>query len=233
MPSRTPRLLVALLTIFTTLAPLAQELPRPRGGQDALPTTTEKQNPTSDSPGRAPRPASVSASGPDGSARMTGRFPTGLRSLGTQQKPPSRNWLLDADSDDERFRRLQIAAGGSDVQMQQVGLRFEELHRAVLLDNRPMADYHLGKIREHMQIMGLKRPNRTPNLEDMFLLSGAFEDLRKVIQTGTHAQLKDQFLSTRQVCMACHVAERMGFLNDGGALARTSSFPAHVVSAPR
>lgn len=54
------------------------------------------------------------------------RLPKGIRGLADgQAKPPSANWLLDAKDDQERFRRVQILAGGTDQQMWQIGYRYQ------------------------------------------------------------------------------------------------------------
>lgn len=71
--------------------------------------------------------------------RVPSRFPVGIRHLQNQQKPASRNWLLDADDDAERFRRLQTALGGSDMQMSMIGQRFEEIHVAIGKNNPALA----------------------------------------------------------------------------------------------
>jgi hypothetical protein len=53
------------------------------------------------------------------------RLPKGIRGLEVgQAKPPSANWLLDAIDDQERFRRIQIFAGGTYEQMWQIGYRY-------------------------------------------------------------------------------------------------------------
>ena len=63
------------------------------------------------------------------------RFPSGIRGLADgQDEPPSRRWLLDARDDDERFRRLQIYAGGTDQQMWQIGYRYEQVYQAITDD---------------------------------------------------------------------------------------------------
>ena len=53
-------------------------------------------------------------------AQSESRLPKGISGLEQgQAKPPSANWLLDAKDDSERFRRIQIYAGGTYEQMWQ------------------------------------------------------------------------------------------------------------------
>jgi hypothetical protein len=55
------------------------------------------------------------------------RLPKGIPRLEEgQADPPSANWLLDAKDDRERFRRIQICAGGTYEQMWQIGYRYEQ-----------------------------------------------------------------------------------------------------------
>lgn len=93
--------------------------------------------------------------------RGESRLPKGVRGLDEgQAKPPSANWLLDAKDDQERFRRIQIYAGGTYEQMWQIGYRYQQA-----------------------------------------------------------------FLTERGTCMACHIAEKMPFLNDTPIFRDTASFP--------
>ena len=98
------------------------------------------------------------------------RFPSGLQGLSEgQDKPPSNNWLLDARTDQERFRRLQVYSGGTDQQMWQMGYRYEQVYRAIVDQNWQLGTYHWGKLRDVFNVALMKRPNRTPNSEALFL----------------------------------------------------------------
>ena len=154
------------------------------------------------------------------------RLPKGIKHLASQQKPPSAQWLLDAENDTERFRRIQTALGGSDMQMVQIGHRFLEMHGAIRKGNVEMGLYHLGKIRDYMNVMGMKRPRRTPNLEGMFLESGTWEAMEAAFKSSDPEKMRRQFQVMRETCMACHVAEKVGFLNDSSVFSQTAGFPA-------
>jgi hypothetical protein len=153
------------------------------------------------------------------------RFPKAYKQLANQSKPPSGRWLLDANDDTERFRRIQIVAGGSDMQMMAIAHRYEELHGAIQKNNWEMGVYHWEKLRDYMNIMAMKRPVRTQNLEDLFLYSGVWQSMHDALMSRDARKMRAQFQSVRQACMACHVAENVGFMNDSSVFARTASFP--------
>jgi hypothetical protein len=136
------------------------------------------------------------------------RFPSGIKGLAAgQDKPPTGNWLLDARSDEERFRRLQVYSGGTDQQMWQMGYRYEQVYRAIIDQNWELGIYHWGKLRDVFNVALMKRPNRTPNAEALFL-NNEWRLLEEALKAG-----------------ACHVAEGMAFLNETPIFRSTASFP--------
>jgi cytochrome c1 len=154
------------------------------------------------------------------------RFPKADKKLAEQTKPPSSNWLLDANDDAERFRRLQVVASGTDVPMWEIAHRYEELHRAIEKNNWEMGVYHLEKLRDRMNTAGMKRPARTQNIEGMFLEGGAYKNMHDALTSKDNARMRKEFLAMREVCLACHVAENVGFLNDSTTFLRTAAFAA-------
>jgi hypothetical protein len=153
------------------------------------------------------------------------RFPSGVRGLSEgQDKPPSNNWLLDARSDEERFRRLQVYSGGTDQQMWQMGYRYEQVYRAIIDRNWQLGTYHWGKLRDVFNVALMKRPNRTPNAEAMFL-SQEWRLLDDALKAGDVAAAQKAFVAERRACIACHVAEGMAFLNETPIFRNTASFP--------
>lgn len=153
------------------------------------------------------------------------RFPEADKRLTEQVKPASNNWLLDANDDAERFRRLQIVASGTDIPMWEIGNRFEELHIAVTKGNWEMGVYHLEKMRDRMNTSGMKRPARTQNIEAMFFKSGAYQNMHDALTSKDASRMRAEFQNMRGVCMACHNAENVGFLNDSAVFKRTEAFP--------
>lgn len=153
------------------------------------------------------------------------RFPKAYKDLQKQTRPPSRDWLLDANDDTERFRRLQVAASGTDIPMWEIGYRYEELYVAIQKNNPEMGIYHWEKLRDRMNTASMKRPARTQNMEGMFLESGVWKGMNDALLSKAPDKMRSQFQVVRQMCIACHVAEKVAFLNDSSVLLRTGSFP--------
>jgi hypothetical protein len=161
------------------------------------------------------------------------KFPEADMKLAEQTKPPSGNWLLDANDDTERFRRLQVVAGGSDIPMWEIAHRYEELYVAITKNNWEMGVYHLEKLRDRMNTMGMKRPARTQNLEGMFLKSGVYQGMHDALTAKDPARMQREFTTVRAVCMGCHQAENVGYLNDSAVFRRTEAFPPLVKAEGR
>ena len=88
-----------------------------------------------------------------------------------------------------------------------------------------MGVYHWDKLRDRMNTAAMKRPARTQNIEGMFLESGVWKSMHEALTSKTPEKMRAQFQVVRQMCMACHVAEKVGFLNDSSVFKRTESFP--------
>ena len=153
------------------------------------------------------------------------RLPKGIRGLEAgQAKAPSSNWLLDAKDDTERFRRIQIYAGGTYEQMWQIGHRYQQVYHAIIDENWELGLHHWKKLRDVFNVGLMKRPKRTPNAEAMFL-DAAWLELEQALESGDATTARQAFLTERSVCMACHVAEKMPYLNDTPIFRDTASFP--------
>lgn len=157
-------------------------------------------------------------------AQSTSRFPKGITGLAeSQSKAPSGQWLLDAENNSERFRRVQIYAGGTDQQMWQIGHRYQQVHQAITDENWGLAEYHWRKLRDVLNVALMKRPNRTPNAEAMFL-DNSWQQLYDAIEAEDAERARATFLQQRGACMACHIAEDMPFLNDTPIFRDTDRF---------
>jgi len=153
------------------------------------------------------------------------RFPKADSELAKQTKSPSRNWLRDANDDSERFRRIELWAGAGDLEMQDIAHRLQELHSAIQKENWDMGIYQLEKIRGRMIVAAVKRPTRTQNLEGMFLENGVYQAMHDALTTKNGERARAEFKRARESCMACHVAEKIGFVNDSAVFRRVESFP--------
>lgn len=130
-------------------------------------------------------------------------------------------WLLGEESEQARFEQLQGYLGGFSSAMWETGYRFAQVHDAVLEENYPLASYHWGKVRSAIENGYLKRPARRENAEALFL-DGPWGELEQALGNGEPAQVRSAFNQARQACMACHVAEKVPFMN-GMAVLRDSA----------
>ncbi len=156
---------------------------------------------------------------------IASRFPKADPELFQQVKPPSRNWLRDANDDAERFRRIELWAGAGDLEMQDIAHRFEEMHGSIQQGNWTLGIYHLEKIRGRMTVAAIKRPTRTQNMESMFFDSGIYRNLHDALTSQDPELARQQFEKMRQACMGCHIAEKIGFINGNSVFNRLSTFP--------
>ncbi len=157
-------------------------------------------------------------------AENESRLPAGIVGLEQgQDVPPNPDWLLNAKDDIERFRRIQIYAGGTYEQMWQIGYRYEQVYQAIVDKNWELARYHWSKLRDVFNVALMKRPRRTANAEALFLDSN-WGHLYQTLQSGDAAASQRAFLTARSACMSCHIAEGMPFLNDTPIFLATASF---------
>ncbi len=152
------------------------------------------------------------------------RFPSGISGLADgQDEAPSNRWLLGARDDEERFRRLQIYAGGTDQQMWQIGYRYEEVYQAIANEHWELGTHHWEKLRNVFNVALMKRPNRTPNAEVLFL-DETWQLLADALEAEDADLARETFLQERQACIACHVAEGFAFINNTPMFAETATF---------
>jgi hypothetical protein len=148
------------------------------------------------------------------------------KTRGRASQSAERELAARRDDDRERFRRIQIYAGGTYEQMWQIGYRYEQVYRAIVDENWELGLHHWTKLRDVLNVALMKRPNRTPNAEAMFLDS-AWQQLEAALESERAEDAREAFLVERATCMACHVAEQMQFLNDTPIFRNTASFPSH------
>jgi hypothetical protein len=146
--------------------------------------------------------------------------------LAKQSKPPSRNWLRDADDDSERFRRIELWAAAGDQEMHETAARMRELHAAIQRESWEMAIFQLEKIRGRMIVAMTKRPVRTQNMEALFFDSGVYKDLHDSLTSKDWQRARTEFMRTRAACMACHAAEKIPFINESAVFRDVAEFPA-------
>lgn len=109
--------------------------------------------------------------------------------------------------------------------MWQIGYRYQLVYHAIIDQNWELGLHHWTKLRDVFNVALMKRPNRTPNAEAMFL-DTTWKQLDEALKAKDPAKARQAYLAERGTCMACHVAERMPFLNDTPIFRDTVSFPA-------
>jgi hypothetical protein len=146
--------------------------------------------------------------------------------LAKQSKPPSRNWLRDADDDAERFRRIELWAAAGDQEMHEIAARMRELHAAIQRESWDMAIFQLEKTRGRLIVAMTKRPVRTQNMEALFFDSGVYKNLHDALTSKDGQRARTEFMRTRAACMACHAAEKVPFINESTVFNDIAEFPA-------
>ena len=130
-----------------------------------------------------------------------------------QARPATNNWLQDAESDAERFKKLEVYLRGFDQPMWEVGERYRNLYHAIKYRNWELANYQWKKIKRTVNTGLMKRPKRAQNAKTMFLES-VWPKLDKSINSQDYKLMKEDFMTARQACMNCHIAEKVGFVNN-------------------
>ena len=134
------------------------------------------------------------------------------------------DWLLNAPDDQARFRLLQTQARGFSASMIEVGQRYQAMYDAIGDGNFALAAYQWDKIRDAIQTGYARRPGRQPN-SDARLLQPLFTPVREAFRSGDAALARASFAEVRTACMACHEAERIGFMNNQPLFRRTAAPP--------
>lgn len=127
--------------------------------------------------------------------------------------PASSHWLQDAPSDDERFMRLARYLRGFDQPMWEVGERYQRVEQALRDQNWDLAAYHWEKIKSTIEGGLMKRPKRRANAEALFL-GQPWQAFNDALKSGDAKQIGPAFGQAKGACMACHAAEKVGFMND-------------------
>lgn len=128
-------------------------------------------------------------------------------------EPKPKGWIMEADSDVERFELIQRYLRGFDQPMWEVGERYRSMHEALTRANYDLAAYHWKKIRTTIVNGYLKRPKRRANA-DLILLDKAWQEVNDAIRTKDAKVAWAGFDKAKNACMACHAAEAVPYMND-------------------
>jgi hypothetical protein len=136
----------------------------------------------------------------------------------------SRDWLLDAGNDTERFRRLQAYIRGYGQPMWEIGQRYLAVYQALDDRNFDLAEYHWSKIAIAMRNGAMVSPGRGPNTDALFL-TPVFAPSLAALKSRDPAKAWQGFIQGRQACLSCHDAEKVGYMNNQPMFAKTAVPP--------
>jgi hypothetical protein len=136
----------------------------------------------------------------------------------------SRDWLLDADSDTERFKRLQAYIRGYGQPMAEIGHRYLAVYQALDDRNYDLAAYHWDKIAIAMRNGTMVSPARKANSDAMFL-DTVFKPVSDALKSNEAAKAWAGFAEGRQACLNCHDAEQVGYFNNQPMFYKTATPP--------
>ena len=122
------------------------------------------------------------------------------------------DWLLSEPNDDERFKLVQTQLRGFDQPMWEVGERYRRMYEALERENYDLAIYHWKKIGTSIRNGIAKRPARIGNAK-AFFLDEHFDEVLASLEARTLASAWEAFARAKTVCMSCHVAEKVGYMN--------------------
>jgi hypothetical protein len=128
-------------------------------------------------------------------------------------RPSAGGWLLSQPNDAQRFRLVQQQFGGFERSMWEVGERFRRIHEALQRRNFELAEYHWDKIGSTISSGIVRRPKRAANAQAMFL-GGNFKSIAADIEKRDYAVAAAAFDRAKGVCIACHQAENVAWVND-------------------
>ncbi|PHR56125.1 MAG: hypothetical protein COA43_14445 [Robiginitomaculum sp.] len=124
-----------------------------------------------------------------------------------------RDWLLGVEGEDARMELLQRYLRGFDQPMLEVGQRYQAIYDALNVKNYELASYHWRKIKTTIENGYLKRPARKENA-DSFLLNGNWKEVNKAFESKNAKSAWEGFYFSRAICMSCHEAENVSFVNN-------------------
>ena len=128
------------------------------------------------------------------------------------QDSSSIHWLLNETDLTKRTLKLEQYLRGFDQPMLEVGQRYQSLYQALKDNNYDFANYQWKKIRTTIKNGIMKRPKRAENAKSM-LLNSAWAEINNDFNSKNKQQAWSGFKKATSICMACHIAEKVEFVN--------------------
>jgi len=123
----------------------------------------------------------------------------------------SSQWLMETNTTQEKFKKIQTQFRGFDLAMVEVGYRFNSFYFALKDKNYPLANYQFDKIKKAIDNGTVRRPKRKNNSQVMFLES-QYKKMKEAIDSNSSKRIWQEFNNTKVSCNACHVAENVPFI---------------------
>jgi hypothetical protein len=139
----------------------------------------------------------------------------GLRAGSAQvpNPPKAGGWLKKLPAD-QQIEAIDRQLRGFDMAMVEVNYRYIEMYFGAMEGNWDYALYQGEKLAWAIQNGFERRPKRRESAEQIFLKQ-VFPEVLEAIRKKDIALFKQRFDTMRQACRACHVAEKVPFIQMG------------------
>ena len=121
------------------------------------------------------------------------------------------DWLLETKTNEQKFAAIQKQLRGFDLAMVEVGQRFNTFYFAIKDKNYDLAHYQWDKIKKAIENGIQRRPKRQENSKAMFL-DTQFRSMKEALNKKNEKHIWQEYEKSRQICNACHIAERVPFI---------------------
>jgi len=121
------------------------------------------------------------------------------------------NWLMETNSSEAKFQKIEKQFRGFDLAMVEVGYRFNSFYFAIQDENYPLANYQWDKIKKAIENGTERRPARKHNSKIMFLDTG-YKNMKEALAKKDKKLITKEYSRVKQSCNACHIAERVPFI---------------------
>jgi hypothetical protein len=145
-----------------------------------------------------------------------------------------RDWLRIAPDDETRWQLLERSFGGFAPAMTEVRDHYGQTFEAIADGNLELARWHWDRIKTSIELGYLRRPDRQPNADAIFL-HAAWPLLDEALAANDVEASRVAFIGARAACMACHLAEDRAYFNEQRLFRETATFEGRrraVAAAP-
>lgn len=115
------------------------------------------------------------------------------------------------NTSEQKFRAIQKQLRGFDLAMVEVGYRFNSFYFAIGDKNYDLAHYQWDKIKKAIENGVQRREKRKSNSETMFL-DTQYKTMKTALNNKNEKSVLKEYEQTKQICNACHVAEKVPFI---------------------